>query len=84
MTALRARRPDLLLTNLIMPVKDGFILLKEIRADASLKNLKVLILSNLGEEEDKKKAFAMEVIEYIVKINIALNDIVEKVKQSAL
>jgi DNA-binding response OmpR family regulator len=83
MAALRARCPQFLITNLIMPVKDGFTLLKEVREDKDLKNLKALVLSNLGEEEDKKKVLAMGLVEYVVKVNIALADIIQKIKQSA-
>ena len=80
MASLRAHKPQLLITNLIMPVKDGFTLLAEIRTDPDLKSLNVLVLSNLGEEDDKKKVLAIGALDYIVKVNISLGDIIEKVK----
>ena len=81
--ALRIRKPNLLITNLIMPVKDGFTLIKEIRADDMLKDVKIFVLSNLGEEEDKKRALAMNVLEYAVKVNVSLGDIILRIKEYA-
>lgn len=80
MTALKSRRPQLMVSNLIMPVEDGFTLLKALRAEKEFADLKVLVLSNLGEEEDKKKVFDLHAVDYIVKVNVALGEIVEKIK----
>lgn len=69
---------DLILLDLILPGMDGFTILKE------LKNKKtktvVLVLSNLGQDEDKKRAMEYGVKEYLVKSNVPLADIVKVVR----
>lgn len=79
--ASRERRPDLLLLDLVMPVKDGFEVLKEIRTDPTLKDLKVIVLSNLGQQEDEKRAEELGVSDYFVKTDISLAEMVNQVKK---
>ena len=62
-------RPDLVLLDLLMPKKDGFEVLKEIRGDPEFKTLPIIVvLSNLGSDEDIKKAIEktlqVKLIEY--------------------
>lgn len=77
----RKRKPKLVLLDLIMPIKDGFETLKEFKEDSELKDVKIIILSNLSQEEDKQKALELGAAEYIVKANVFFREIVEKVKQ---
>lgn len=76
------RMPDILLLDLIMPEKDGFQTLEEIRNNDKTKNLKVIVLSNLGQEEDIKKAKAYGVLEYIVKTDISIQNLVKVIKDA--
>lgn len=78
----RAAKPDLLLLDLIMPVKDGFETLKEIRKDPNLRDLKVIVLTNLGQEEDIKRVKELGVIDYLVKTNVSIHTVVDKIKEN--
>lgn len=71
---------DLILLDLILPEVDGFAILEGIKS----KNLKpvVVVLSNLGQDEDRKKAQELGVKDYLVKSNVPLADIVKVVKAS--
>lgn len=69
---------DLILLDLIMPEIDGFTLLKNLR-DKGVKT-QVIILSNLGQDEDRAKAKALGATDYFVKANTPIADIVAKVK----
>jgi DNA-binding response OmpR family regulator len=79
--AVRARRPDLLLLDLIMPVKDGFGVLKELRADDKLKDLKVVVVTNLSQDEDKQRVTALGALDYVVKANVSINEMVAIIKK---
>ena len=70
---------DLVLLDLILPVKDGFEVLKELQE----KNIKVpiIVVSNLGQEEDIEKTRKLGVKGYLVKANSTLDDIVKVVKK---
>ncbi len=70
---------SLILLDLIMPELDGFTLLKTIR-DKGM-NTPAIVLSNLGQDEDRAKAAALGVKEYFVKANTPIVDIVAKVKE---
>jgi DNA-binding response OmpR family regulator len=77
----KMRKPDLLLLDLIMPVKDGFAALGEIKCDPDLKSIKVVVISNLSQEEDIVKAKTLGADDYFVKTNISIQEMLEKVKQ---
>ena len=77
----RNRKPDIILMDLIMPVKDGFQALEELKSDPELKNIKVIILSNLSQDEDKKRTLDLGALEYVVKSDVSFKEIVEIVKK---
>ncbi|HCJ45888.1 MAG: response regulator [Candidatus Moranbacteria bacterium CG_4_8_14_3_um_filter_41_13] len=76
----RKRKPDLILSDLIMPEKDGFQTLQELKGDPSLKDIKVIILSNLSQGEDMQRVKDLGAEEYLVKANTSLQTVIEKVK----
>jgi CheY-like chemotaxis protein len=73
--------PDIILLDLVMPKKDGFEVLKELRASAQFKDIPVLVTTNLGQPDDKQKALSLGATEYIVKTDTPIQGIVDKVKQ---
>ncbi|MFA5828894.1 MAG: response regulator [Candidatus Gracilibacteria bacterium] len=75
------RKPDLILLDLIMPIKDGFEVLKFLKESATLKDVNIIIISNLGQEDDVNKALAMGAVDYLIKANISLQEAVDKVKK---
>ncbi len=78
--AVKERIPDLILLDLVMPVKDGFETLKELKADEKTKNIPVIVLSSLGQEEDATKVRELGATDYFVKTNITIHDMVGKIK----
>ncbi|HXK36299.1 MAG TPA: response regulator [Candidatus Paceibacterota bacterium] len=69
---------DLVLLDLIMPRMDGFGVLEWMNKQG--KHPKVIVLTNLGQEEDIAKIKSMGVDDYFVKANISLTDLVERIK----
>ncbi len=69
---------DLILLDLIMPEMDGFSVLDEMKK----KDIKtpVIVLSNLGQQEDRERAISLGAKEYFVKANTPIIDIVTKAK----
>lgn len=80
MLALRGGGIDLVVSDWMMPVKDGIALLKEIRADAALKAIPVVLLTGEGQREQVLEAIQSGVSDYIVK-PFAPETLVEKVKR---
>jgi DNA-binding response OmpR family regulator len=73
-------RPDIILLDLILPAKNGFEVLKELKADADLKNIPVVVLSNLGQDEEIKSALKLGAEDYLVKTQHPVKEVVERVK----
>ncbi len=71
---------DLVLLDLMLPDVDGFAILKKIREDADLKNVPVVIFSNLYEEKDLKKATKLGISNFMIKSNFTLDELTEKIK----
>ena len=77
---LKAENFDLILIDLIMPKKDGFEVLAEMQIQGLGKGVKIVVLSNLSQEEDVKKTKEMGVLDYWVKSNLTPQELVVKVK----
>jgi DNA-binding response OmpR family regulator len=64
---LTREKPDLLLLDLMLPGMDGFEFCKKIRADEAFKNLPVIAVSVLKDEENIKRGQAVGMNDYVVK-----------------
>lgn len=72
--------PDLMLLDIMMPKKDGFEVLKELKGNDKFKHIPVIITSNLGQVEDKEKAKSLGATDYLLKSDVGIQEIVNKVK----
>jgi DNA-binding response OmpR family regulator len=75
-------KPDLILLDLILPKKDGFEVLKELKADDKLKSIPVIILSNLEGTGDVEKALELGATTYLIKANYELSDVLNLIKNN--
>lgn len=71
--------PDILLTDVVMPVMDGFELLEKINEEKLIPNTIKIIISNLGQTEDIEKGKALGASGYIVKANATPSEVVARV-----
>lgn len=72
---------DLVVLDIVLPQLTGFELLNRIRKDQKLKNLKVLILSNLGQRLDIERARELGAKRYLIKANFTPSEVVEEIKK---
>jgi DNA-binding response OmpR family regulator len=80
-SVIREELPDMVLLDIILPQEDGFSILQKIRDDKKIKKTPVIMLTNLGQEEDKEKAKKMGALDYLVKANMTPTDVFKKVKE---
>ncbi|KKR48710.1 MAG: Response regulator receiver protein [Candidatus Magasanikbacteria bacterium GW2011_GWC2_40_17] len=73
-------KPDLVLLDLLLPKMNGFDVLRDMKADPNLKNIPVVVLSNLGDVSDIEKAKGLGAFDYYVKANTELSSLEEKIK----
>lgn len=71
--------PDILLTDIVMPVMDGFELLEKINEEKLIPNTIKIIISNLGQTEDIERGKALGASGYIVKANATPSEVVARV-----
>jgi len=80
LTLSKSEMPDLILLDLILPKKDGFEVLKELKADEKMKDIPVIVLTNLEGLGDVEKAIELGATTYLIKANYKLEDVVRKIK----
>jgi DNA-binding response OmpR family regulator len=78
----KKEKPDIIMLDVILPQLDGFSVLEQIKQDKTTKNIPVIMLTNLGTEEDKKKGEAMGALDYLVKASLTPGQVSEKIKQA--
>lgn len=78
---IKKENPNIVLLDLLLPKKSGFEVLEEIKLDVKIKQIPVIILSNLGQQTDINKGLKLGAIDYLVKANFGIKDIVSKIKE---
>jgi DNA-binding response OmpR family regulator len=73
--------PDIILLDIVMPKLDGLSMLKELKKDKWGMLAPVIILTNLGDSQKLAEALEIGVVEYMIKAEVKLSDIVLKVKR---
>ena len=73
-------RPDLVLLDAMMPKVSGFDVLDILRNTPETANYKIVMLTALSQESDKKRAEDLGVDEYLVKSQVVLNEVIERIK----
>lgn len=74
-------KPDLILLDIMMPKVDGLEMLKKLKERDETKNIPVILLTNVGGEEDAKNGLSLGAVAYLVKAHYDVKDIVKKVKE---
>ena len=75
-------KPDLVILDLLMPVKTGFEVLAELQnSEESIRNIPVIVASNLGQRVDIEEAQKLGAKDFLIKSNISLKELVEKVRR---
>lgn len=59
--------PDVILLDLLLPGMNGFEVLEKVRAVDNLKNIPVIVFSNLGQKEDIEKAKGLGATDFLIK-----------------
>lgn len=73
-------RPDLVLLDIMMPKVSGFDVLDILRNTPETTNLKIVMLTALSQESDKERADALGVDDYLVKSQVVIADVIDRIK----
>jgi two-component system phosphate regulon response regulator PhoB len=72
-------RPDLILLDAMMPKISGFDVLDILKNTPETMNITVIMLTALSQEKDKQRAESLGVDEYLVKSQVVISDVIERV-----
>lgn len=74
-------KPDLVLLDVMMPKIGGFDVLDILRNTPETANLKVVMLTALSQDSDKKRAEALGVDDYLVKSQVVITEVIDRIKK---
>jgi DNA-binding response OmpR family regulator len=72
--------PDLILLDIMMPKLDGISVLWELKADPNTARIPVIVLTNIGDVETISKIVEAGAVDYLLKSDQSVDDIIQKVK----
>lgn len=72
---------DLLVLDIVLPQIDGWEILKKIKSDQNLKDLKIVVLSNLGQKGEVEKGLKLGATKYLIKAHYAPTEVVKEIKE---
>ena len=73
-------KPDLILLDVMMPKVSGFDVLDILRNTPETANVKIIMLTALSQEADKEKAEKLGVDDYLVKSQVVIADVIDRIK----
>lgn len=73
-------KPDLVLLDVMMPKVSGFDVLDIIRNTPEVASVKIIMLTALSQESDKARAVSLGVDDYLVKSQVVIADVVDRIK----
>jgi len=74
-------RPDLVLLDVVLPKKDGFEILEDLRKNEKTKDLSVILLTNLGQKPDVERGIKLGADDYIIKAHYTPSEVIEKIEK---
>ncbi|MDD2696802.1 MAG: response regulator [Candidatus Pacebacteria bacterium] len=74
-------KPDLVILDIVLPEVDGWEILRRIKSELKLEDLKVIILSNLGQKEEVEKGIKLGAVKYLIKAHYTPSQVVEEIKK---
>jgi DNA-binding response OmpR family regulator len=74
-------KPDLVLLDVMMPKVSGFDVLDILRNTPETANLKIVMLTALSQDSDKERAQSLGVDDYLVKSQVVIADVIDRIRQ---
>jgi len=81
LSAALAAKPDLILLDVMMPKVSGFDVLDILRNTPETQDVKIIMLTALSQDNDKEKAESLGVNDYLIKSQVVIADVVDRIRQ---
>lgn len=80
-TDIKKKMPDLVLLDILLPKLDGFSVLEAIKSDNASKDIPVILLTNLGQQDDVQRGLEKGAADYLIKTHFKPSEVVDKVRK---
>lgn len=78
---IREHHPSLVVMDVVLPAMSGYEILREMKKDPAIKDVPVLIVSNLSQTKDVQEAMGLGAKDYLIKTSFTIDDILRKVRE---
>lgn len=72
--------PDVVLLDIVMPIMDGFDVIRSLKRENVQTNAKIVLLTNLGQKDDVERGMQLGAHDYIIKAHFTPSEVVKKIK----
>ena len=79
--AIKEKKPDLLVLDIVLPQISGWEILNEIKKDPNLKDLKIIVLSNLGQKKEVEEGLRLGATKYLIKAHYTPSEVVKEIER---
>ncbi len=77
---IETENPSIVLLDLMLPKKNGYEVLEAAKQNLQLSRIPIILLSNLGQEEDMKRGLALGAADFLVKSNVKLETVINRIE----
>jgi DNA-binding response OmpR family regulator len=77
----KKEKPKIILLDIMLPKKDGFEVLTELKKDEATKNIPVILLTNLSQKKEVAQGLSLGANDYLIKAHFMPSEVVEKIKK---
>lgn len=77
-------KPDIILLDILLPKINGIEILTQLKNNDALSNIPVIMLTNLSEDTKIKEALDIGAVDYLIKTQHPINEVIEKVNKYVL
>ncbi|HAT74119.1 MAG: Response regulator receiver sensor signal transduction histidine kinase [Candidatus Moranbacteria bacterium GW2011_GWF2_36_839] len=74
-------KPDLILLDILMPYMNGLEFLKKVKEDENLKNIPIVLLTNLSQKEEIQEGIGLGAKDYLIKSHFTPSEVMEKINK---
>ncbi len=77
---IETENPNIVLLDLMLPKKNGFEVLEAVKKNIKISHIPIILLSNLGQEEDRQRGLGLGAVDFLVKSNVKLETVINRVE----
>ena len=84
---IRSKRPDVVLLDVMMPIRDGWMVAEDIADDPNLRDVPIVFITALAEQRDRERAYSLGAVGYLTKpldpvgLSAAIEEILRRIEQ---